>query len=132
MYALDTNTLSYFLRGEGNVAERLAAVSADRLGVPSVVEYELRYGLKRIGAGDRRTAELNRLLRALMPLPFDAAAAEIAAQIRVALEARGEAIGSFDLFIAATALAHNAILVTRNQREFARVALLQVEDWYAH
>ena len=51
MYALDTNTLSYFLRGEGNVAERLAAVSADRLGVPSVVEYELRYGLKRIGAG---------------------------------------------------------------------------------
>ena len=130
MYALDTNTLSYFLRGEGEVARRLNAATADQLGLPSVVAYELRYGLKRIGAGPRRLAELNQLLGALQPLPFDADAAEIAAQIRVELERRGESIGSFDLMIAATALAHHAILVTRNRREFERVPLLQLEDWF--
>ncbi len=130
MYALDTNTLSYFLRGEGQVAARLAAVSADCIGVPSVVAYELRYGLQRVGAGERRSADLTRLLNALTPLAFDAAAAEFAASLRVRLETRGEIIGSFDLLIAATALAHNAILVTRNRREFERVALLQIEDWY--
>ena len=130
MYALDTNTLSYFLRGEGDVARRLNAAAADQLGLPSVVAYELRYGLKRIGAGPRRLAELNQLLGALTPLPFDADAAEIAAQIRVELERRGESIGNFDLMIAATALAHHAILVTRNRREFERVPLLQLEDWF--
>ncbi len=130
MYALDTNTLSYFLRGEGEVAARLAAVPADRIGVPSVVAYELRYGLQRIGAGQRRSAELTRLLNALVPMAFNAAAAELAANLRADLEARGEIIGSFDVLIAATALAHNATLVTRNRREFARVALLQIEDWY--
>lgn len=130
MYALDTNTLSYFLRGEGDVARRLGAVTADRLGLPSVVAYELRYGLKRIGAGQKRVAELDLLLAAMTPLPFDAAAAEIAAGIRVEMENRGEGIGSFDVLIAATALAHNAILVTRNRREFERVPLLRVEDWF--
>ena len=130
MYALDTNTLSYFLRGEGEVARRLNAATADQLGLPSVVAYELRYGLKRVGAGPRRLAELNQLLGALQPLPFDADAAEIAAQIRVELERRGESIGSFDLMIAATALAHHATLVTRNRREFERVPLLQLEDWF--
>lgn len=130
MYALDTNALSYFLRGEGDVARRMNAVQAAQLGLPSVVAYELRYGLKRIGAGPRRLAELNLLLGALAPLPFDAEAAEVAAQIRVELEGRGESIGSFDLMIAATALAHHAVLVTRNVREFSRVPLLQVEDWF--
>ena len=33
--------------------------------------------------------------------------------------------------IAATALAHDAILVTANSREFARVEGLQWEDWEA-
>ena len=130
LYALDTNTLSYFLRGEGGVARKLSTISADHLGVPSVVAYELRYGLQRIAAGPRRSAELTRLLSALAPLPFDAAAAELAAHLRADLETRGEIIGSFDLLIAATALAHNAILVTRNRREFERVSLLQTEDWY--
>jgi len=130
VYALDTNTLSYFMRGEGRVAERLATVSADRLAVPSVVAFELRYGLLRIGAGPRRSAELTQLLNALTPLAFDAAAAELAARLRADLEAHGESISSFDLLIAATALAHNAVLVTRNRREFERVALLQIEDWY--
>ena len=118
------------MRGEGRVAERLATVSADRLAVPSVVAFELRYGLLRIGAGPRRSAELTQLLNALTPLAFDAAAAELAARLRADLEAHGESISSFDLLIAATALAHNAVLVTRNRREFERVALLQIEDWY--
>jgi tRNA(fMet)-specific endonuclease VapC len=131
VYALDTNTLSYFLRGEGEVSRRLRAVNADLLGLPSIVAYELSYGLKRIGAGPRRVAELDLLLAAMVPLAFDAAAAEIASQIRVGLENRGETIGSFDVLIAATAIAHNAVLVTRNRREFERVPLLRVEDWFA-
>ena len=35
-----------------------------------------------------------------------------------------------DALIAATALSRNAILVTRNLREFGRVQGLKVVDWY--
>jgi tRNA(fMet)-specific endonuclease VapC len=33
------------------------------------------------------------------------------------------------LRIAATAIVHNLIVVTRNQRDFARVPGLRLEDW---
>ncbi len=42
------------------------------------------------------------------------------------LKPRGELIGANDLWIASTALAHGAALVTRNAREFARVPGLSI------
>jgi tRNA(fMet)-specific endonuclease VapC len=45
------------------------------------------------------------------------------------LERRGEVIGRHDMLIAATALAHDATLVTRNTREFRRVIGLRVRSW---
>jgi tRNA(fMet)-specific endonuclease VapC len=42
------------------------------------------------------------------------------------LKPRGELIGANDLWIASTALAHGASLVTRNTREFARVPGLSI------
>ena len=46
------------------------------------------------------------------------------------LEAGGTPIGPHDTLIAATALRHQAILVTRNEREFSRVAGLQWVNWH--
>jgi len=48
--------------------------------------------------------------------------------IRADLRTRGTPIGGNDLLIAATALAHDAVLVTHNTREFSRVAGLRLED----
>ena len=53
-----------------------------------------------------------------------------AAEIRHALERRGQGIGPLDTLIAATAIASNAMLVTRNVREFGRVPGLKLIDWY--
>lgn len=39
-------------------------------------------------------------------------------------------IRPYDTLIAGTALAHGAVLVSRNTREFDGVAALRVEDWY--
>lgn len=56
--------------------------------------------------------------------------AQPAVDIRARLESAGERIGPYDVLIAGTARAHGGTLVSRNQREFARVAGLQTVDWY--
>jgi tRNA(fMet)-specific endonuclease VapC len=73
-------------------------------------------------------ARIERTLAPFRSLPFDDAAARRYAEIRDALESRGEVIGPNDLLIAAIALTHGLILVTNN-REFNRVPGLNSEDW---
>jgi predicted nucleic acid-binding protein len=62
-------------------------------------------------------------------LPFDDRCAGGAGLIRLDLERSGRPIGPNDLLIAATARAHDLVLVTANTREFARVPGLRVDDW---
>ena len=132
MLILDSNTISYYFRGDPQVVPRLQAVRPADLGVPSIVEYELRYGLLRLPqeAATPRLAALAQFLRPMQVLPFDAECAAHAARIRVTLEAAGTPIGPHDTLIAATALRHQATLVTRNVREFSRVPGLQWVDWH--
>jgi tRNA(fMet)-specific endonuclease VapC len=69
------------------------------------------------------------LCAALRSVPFDDEAADHYGAIRAQLTAAGRLIGPNDLMTAATALARDAVLVTRNDREFRRVAGLRVEVW---
>jgi tRNA(fMet)-specific endonuclease VapC len=133
MLVLDSNTISYYFRGDAQVVPRLQALPPSEVGVPAIVVYELRYGLMRlpVEAARPRIEALDKLLLPLQVLAFDAVCAEQAAAIRCALERQGTPIGAHDVLIAATALRHRARLVTRNEREFARVPGLQVENWHA-
>ncbi len=78
----------------------------------------------------RTVARLNRFA-ALIPVRY-AGAAKIcqhyAAQF-ARLKAAGTPIGANDLWIAAHALACEAVLVTNNTKEFARIEGLAVENW---
>lgn len=132
MLILDSNTISYYFRGDPQVVPRLQALRPADLGVPAIVEYELRYGLLRLPAvaAGPRLAALAQLLRPLQLLPFDSECAAHAARIRVDLEAAGTPIGPHDTLIAATALRHQATLVTRNVREFSRVSGLEWLNWH--
>ncbi|MBK6614004.1 type II toxin-antitoxin system VapC family toxin [Ottowia sp.] len=133
MLALDSNTISYYFRGDPRVVARLQALRPADLGVPAIVEYELRHGLRRLPpeAAQPRLTALVQMLRPLQVLPFDSECATHAARIRVQLEAAGTPIGPNDTLIAATALRYRATLVTRNAREFSRVAGLQWVNWHA-
>jgi tRNA(fMet)-specific endonuclease VapC len=130
VYALDTNSVSYFLKGKGRVGERLLAEAPADVALPSVVVYELEYGAARSGAPRGLRSRLDVLLESLRILPFGESEARAAARIRAGLEKLGKPIGPMDLLIAATAVAHGAVLVTHNAKEFRRVRGLQVEDWY--
>ena len=130
MWVLDTNTLIYFFRGEGNVAKEILACSPRAIGIPSMVLYELEVGIAKSTSPRKRLGQLEALTAVVQTLPFGVAEARASAAIRSSLEKKGTPIGPYDVLIAGTAKACNATLVTRNTREFKRVQGLVLEDWY--
>lgn len=69
---LDSNTISDYFRGDPLVVSRLQVLTPADVGVPAIVEYELRYGLLRLpeAAAAPRLAALAALLHPLRVLPF--------------------------------------------------------------
>jgi tRNA(fMet)-specific endonuclease VapC len=130
VYALDANSVSYFLKGKGRVADRLLSEPPRNVGLPAIVLHELEYGASRSEAPRGLRDRLASLIGALQVLPFGAAEARAAARIRLELDRAGRPIGPHDLLIAATAVEHGAILVTHNTREFGRIKGLRLDDWY--
>jgi tRNA(fMet)-specific endonuclease VapC len=130
MYVLDTNSVVFFFKGHGRVAERLLKRKPAEVALPAIVLYELEVGVIRSTDSVRRREQLDTLLEATRVIPFGPAEARVAARIRGELERSGEGIGPLDTLIAATALASGGTLVTHNTREFRRVRGLNVEDWY--
>jgi tRNA(fMet)-specific endonuclease VapC len=130
MYALDTNTLIYFFKGMGHVAEKLLATAPRDIAIPAVVLFELEVGIAKSRAPRKRREQLDSLVNLIHVLPFGKDEASAAARIRAQLEKRGLPIGPLDNLIAGTALAHRATLVTRNIKEFARIKGLEIQNWY--
>jgi tRNA(fMet)-specific endonuclease VapC len=132
-YLLDTNIVSYFLRGASPALnQRILDSTPDELAISIISAGELRYGLSRLPPS-RRAAQLahqlDGLLTAVPVLALPPEAAQHYGTARSQLEAAGTPIGGNDLWIAAHALSQDLTLVTNNTREFERVAGLKLENW---
>ena len=127
-YMLDTDTVSFALRGQGRVAARLLEHRPSQLCISSITLAELRFG-----AEARRSRKLHGLIstfvEAVAVVPFDQPAADRLAAVAVSLARRGEPIGTFDTLMAAHALSLRLTFVTNNTRHFARVVGLATENW---
>jgi tRNA(fMet)-specific endonuclease VapC len=128
-YLLDTNIISDLVRNPfGRIAEQIRKVGEGRVCTSIIVVAELRYGSIR-KASPKLTTQLDVVLSGLDSLPFEAPADAVYGLIRTRLERNGKPIGGNDLFIAAHALALGYTLVTDNEREFARIDGLSLENW---
>jgi tRNA(fMet)-specific endonuclease VapC len=128
-FLLDTNILSDLVRNpQGPIAARIAEVGDDAICTSIIVAAELRFGAAKKGS-ERLTIQLERILSAIDIQPFEAPADAAYGRLRAQLEAVGSPIGGNDMLIAAHALATDCTVVTDNEREFVRIAGLQVENW---
>ncbi|MFB1490216.1 MULTISPECIES: type II toxin-antitoxin system VapC family toxin [unclassified Thiocapsa] len=135
LLVLDTDHLSLFQRGNTALLPHIRAIPPAQIAISIVSVEEMLQGrlaqVRRAGIGEDRIrayAWLEKTLtfvRAFRVLPFD----DQAERRYVDLAARRLRIGAQDLKIAAIALCHDAVLVTRNQRDFGRIAGLELEDW---
>jgi len=128
-YLLDTNIVSDLIRNpQGRVAAHIKKIGETRICTSIIVAAELHYGATKKGS-PRLTAQLEAVLGALEILPFDSPADSVYGLIGARLEQAGQPIGGNDLLIAAQAIAFGYTIVTDNQKEFARVAGLALENW---
>jgi tRNA(fMet)-specific endonuclease VapC len=128
-WMLDTNICIYVINARPpGVLARFRQQRLGDIGISSITAAELAFGVVKSGSARNREA-LEMFLAPLEVLAFDADGIWHYAKVRADLERRGEPIGALDTMIAAHALASNAILVTNNTREFARVPELRLENW---
>jgi len=128
-YLLDTNVLSALIREpQGPIAQRIAAAGEETVCTSVLVAAELRYGAHK--SGSVRLAErVDLILSTLEILPLEVPADRHYGDIRQRLARLGTPIGPNDLLIAAQARSLDLTVVTANEREFARVPGLRVENW---
>ena len=127
---LDTNACIMHPRGAHPLlSQHWIQHPAAELAIPLTAYAELLIGAEKSSQPESVLLQIEALLEAHDVVEITDDVAEHYARIRAALELGGVSIGGNDLWIAATALAHGATLVTNNIREFARAPGLTIEDW---
>lgn len=131
LYMLDTDIASYILKGQHQrVDQKVATKHPADLCISAITRAELKYGLAASSANIRLRTLVGRFVNNTQVLAWDADAADFHAEIRYQLRTAGTPIGDMDTFIAAHAIAADAVLVTNNTRHFERIKLpLRLENW---
>jgi tRNA(fMet)-specific endonuclease VapC len=128
---LDTNTVSYIVKGNSSAARRsLASLRSPEVACISVItEGEIRYGLAKAGLAGKVNSPIEAFLAKILILDWDSDSAAVYGDLRARQEAAGKSIGNLDLLIAAHAIAAEAILIT-NDKALSQVDSLRgIANW---
>lgn len=137
LFIFDTDILSLYARGAEPLHTRMDACPDDECAITVItVEEQLTgwYSLLRQARPPSEVAQAYQRLADAVPflaqwtiLPYtEAAMARVEGWLKLRLN-----IGKSDLRIAAIALEHGAVVVTRNLRDFGRIPGVTAEDWAA-
>lgn len=135
LWILDTDHLSLLQRGHSIVEQRIRNISVDDIAMTIISAEEQLYGRLNLIRRAKSPETLISAYQWLQETLDDFKTANIldfnAQAISLYQELLNQKIriGTQDLRIAAIALSVNGILITRNQRDFAKVPNLVFEDW---
>lgn len=129
-YLLDSDVFSLMVKGTDDAINlRMEALAKGEATLSVITAGEYFYGVAHAPISALREKRARRLIDFYGVLPVGEDVSAVYGQIRADLRAKGTPIGPNDLWPAAQAKAHGLVMVTRNGREFRRVAGLKVEDW---
>lgn len=129
-YALDTNTVSYFIQGNKLIKSRIRMALEGRhdIVIPPVTYYEIRRGFKHKSAPAKERVFAN-ICCAYSVGEMSVTAWECAAEIYADSRRAGRPIDDADILIAAFCVVNKYILVTNNTKHFKRIEGLQLVNW---
>lgn len=135
IYLLDTNIISEPVKKipNENVLTELEA-HGEWSAISAVAWSEILLGINLMAEGKNKKHVENYALDVINELyekiPFDDHAATIYADLFADYKKNGLQPPIHDLQIAATAIANNMILVTRNTKDFENIPDLMMENWF--
>jgi predicted nucleic acid-binding protein len=123
-YLLDTDFVIDHLTGQQDAQDTLAQLLPDGVAISIITFSEIYEGI--YGSRDPRAATrgFTAFVRGVPVLPISRSVAKRNGRLRLELRRQGRPIThrALDLLIAATALEHDLILVTRNRKDYEDVA----------
>jgi toxin FitB len=134
---LDTNVLSELAKREPDkaVLEWANQHGTNTLWSTTITEAEILVGLELLPLGRRRD-DLERAMAVVFSsllservLSFDRAAAKVYARLLSIRKSKGKSSSMADLQIAAIAVTHDAIVVTRNTDDFSDCEIELINPW---
>jgi tRNA(fMet)-specific endonuclease VapC len=128
-YLLDTNILTDMARNPfGPCAHQLQNVGSDNVFTSVIAASEIQFGIEKFRAF-RLLRQMERILETIEIRPLPIEVISTYSIMRADLEQRGLPVSANDMWIAAHAIAEDAVLVSNNLREFSRIQNLKVENW---
>jgi len=128
-YMLDTNIVIFTMKNKPASVREMFKKHNGRMCISSITYMELVYGAERSSNPERNLTSLEGFVARMDVLLLDDSAAAHAGQIRAELARLGMPIGPYDQLIAGHARSQGLVLVTNNEKEFARVPGLRTENW---
>lgn len=129
---IDTSVFIAVERGRLDPAALQHEADDEQIAMAAITASELLHGVHRLKhAVSRARAErfVEEVLDLVPVIPFDLDVARVHARLDAALSATGTAVGDADLQIAATAVAFDYRIATRDLRSFPRIKGLDVVRW---
>jgi len=106
-----------------------AGLVSEEIAISAITRGELLYGLELVPEATALKLAVLAFLDYMPCLEWPVSAAEHYAKLRATQKLSGRLLGYKDTLIACHALAENLILVTNNERDFARIPGLTIENW---
>lgn len=125
-YLLDTNIVIALFANDELVKENLG--KAEEVFISSVVIGELFYGAYKSGRAKENITRVDTFASSNVVLGCDTETSRIYGEIKNALSVKGRPIPENDIWIAAVAIQHGLILVSRDSH-FDEIDKLKIEAW---
>lgn len=127
-YLLDTNICIHLFRGQFNLIEKFQEINLGDCAISEITLAELTFGAENSLNPEKNQKIIDKFSEQVKILPIFNAIS-IYAKEKVRLRKKGIMISDFDLFIGATAVANELIMVTENVKEFERISSIEIENW---
>jgi tRNA(fMet)-specific endonuclease VapC len=127
-YLLDTNICVFYLKNKQEICLRIYQEGFEKCAISEISLAELIYGAECSADVEKNMSIINDFIKRIRVLPIFNTIG-IYAKEKALLRKKGNIIDDLDIFIGATAITNNMILVTDNEKHLNRLSNIKIENW---
>jgi tRNA(fMet)-specific endonuclease VapC len=130
-YLLDSDWIINLLAGKADAEETIQRIDPDDIGISLVTVAEIYESAYHFANPEAHIETSRAFLNNFQLINLNLPISETFAEIRAHLRRRGEIISDMDIFLAATALHYDLVILTNNRKHFERIPDLKIYQWHS-